>query len=50
MENFKKMKALCDRLSSLLDDPHPGLSTWWEFTVKTASELRAMINEELDSK
>jgi hypothetical protein len=40
--------AKCQRLMSLLEDPHPGLSTWQEFRTHAARELRDALADVLD--
>ena len=42
-----EMYELCRRLKALLDDPHPGLSTWQDFFQDVCRKL-AKIPEELD--
>lgn len=38
-DTIKELKELSRRLDALLDDPHPGLSTWASFLKKVCKEI-----------
>jgi hypothetical protein len=40
MPDLKAMKAASDKMSRLLADPQPGLSTWWEFLAEIYRQLK----------
>lgn len=38
--NFENLKKACDRMSSLLSDPHPGLMTWLFAFREVSDDIR----------
>lgn len=45
---IESIADLCHRLAGLLEDPHPGLSTWIDARNRVACELRDTLSEQID--
>lgn len=41
----RKLVECCRRLVKLMEDPHPGLSTWNLFCLDTVREMRGLFAE-----
>jgi hypothetical protein len=53
--DYAKLRRDADRLVMLLDNPHPGLSTWWGFLESVMSRLvevapSAVLSQELSRR
>lgn len=43
-DRTSEIRRLCQVLADLLDDPHPGLSTWVETRQRAAEQLQGLLS------